>query len=119
MLRWSGTAYQIVGFQATNSAKVESPSVAAVTGTTVFLSAVQGASTLEMWHNSTSNGSTSCAQQAYTSELAIGVATYNAVGPNATGFGYGDIGEVLLFDRALTTVERQTIEGQIAWSFSQ
>jgi len=115
-LRWSGTAYQIVGFQATNSARVESPSVAAVIGTTVVVSAVQGASTLEMWHNNTSNGTTSCTQQAYTSEMALGAGTYNTT-PSASGFADGDIGEILLYSRALTTTERQRVQTYLARKF--
>lgn len=109
-LRWSGTAYQSVGFQATNSARVESSSVAAGIGTVRIVATVQGASAFEMWTDGTSNGSSACVQQAYTSELAIGAATFNAGGPSATGLMDGDIGEIFFFSRALTTSEREAIQ---------
>lgn len=118
-LRWSGTAYQTVAFQATNSVRVESTSVSVSTGTARIVVAVQNATAIEMWTDNTSNGSTACVQQAYTSELAIGAATFNAT-PNATGFMDGDIGEIMLYSRALTTAERETLQRYLGrrWGIS-
>jgi hypothetical protein len=108
-VRWDGTTYQSIGFQATNSVRAESSSVSAAAGTVRIVCVVQTASALEMWTDNTSNGSTACVQQAFTNEMAIGAASYNTT-PSATSFMKGDIGEIMLYSRGLATAERETIQ---------
>lgn len=110
-IRWSSTTYQSVNFQATNSVVAESSSVAAATNVARIVAVVQTASAFEMWIDGTSNGSTSCTPQSYSSVMGVGATRLNPATLAAnSGIMLGDIGEILFWSRALTSAERETVQ---------
>lgn len=78
------------------------------TGNTI-VSGISSSSTWEQWLNGTTQG---VASPAFATGATYGVG--NSPGrPNGTQFG-GDIGEILIYSSALTTFQRQQVEGYYA-----
>lgn len=77
-----------------------------------IVSGVSSSSTWEQYLNGTTQGA---ATAAYQSGTSYGIGT-NINRPGGTQFG-GDIGEIIIYPAALTTTQRQQIEGYLAWKW--
>lgn len=106
----SGTTNYAIGFTSAGGVVLEAPSTAANTTDVRVVSVVQAASTLEMWINDSSNGSSSCTQTSYTQRIYVGVATHGVGSGSMSGWFNGDIAEVILYSRDLSTAERQAVQ---------
>ena len=102
-VRLDGTTPQAV--RIAGGVVIESgPSVAS--GTAYVASMVHGASAIELWINGTSNGSSAIGSANGTSTAPLGLGHH----PGGAGFYTGDVAEIIVYNVALGTTDRQTVE---------
>jgi hypothetical protein len=118
-LRVNSLVAEAIGFAATNSA-VTDTGLSVSQGVPSIISSRQNASAIEVYKDGVGNGGTACVQQSVASAV-LNISGYGGIPQNAAGGGWqGDVAEIVIYNTALTTAQRASVEAYLAtkWGIS-
>jgi hypothetical protein len=110
-LRTNGTAAESIAFNTGGSAFNDGAGATLSTGTAYQITSVCTGTAIEAWVDNSSNGSTAVTGTVRTTSGLTAAELGNGAGGSA--WWAGDICEVILYDRALNSTDRQTVQSYL------